>query len=1055
MATKTFEELKQLAIQIRDEKTNKQNTATRIGTQMLEHLNKLEQDYYDKTATDEELKQRDEKLTELSSIFTKIGDSSSRIDKQINISKIVKKIGLYTSKKDIYIKNCYVTSDLKFCITISEFKNSETVIAGVLESNNVIIDKNSGEKKLNFTYTPSIKGYVIIDTDSIDDIQIGDIDFTSVNISYRKVIGGYIDFLEDSLANKDINGNVIHETYQTKKEQQSSAKFSESAKFYVSGKNVKESIERAIVDLNITLLDDVYLCLTEFRRTAATVNVIFAVCKNGEKVETITFTASVEQDVYIYDMKASYTPTYTEDEHIIVDFTRYDSSMNFISSNDSSSGTNYLENTQKLCYGLKSKKYDEYAKVRLFKNKSLSTERQKKAVVYIDSIVSGIKVNEYKEELYISDFNISEQDGKRYITAVLRDSSNRAVAGFLENDKKELKKGVFKYDFTYGKKGYIMLKVYYPEPTDSRIKSIASGLPKESRNVYYNMIFVNEVTEFDTVQEINTEGFVKVGNVTGKYDGTFTASSGIVASPLVTADVHKYKLQDGTKITFCSVKDGVWWFSDYVNNDTQFGGIYKASGYHLPKSEDIDTDGYVIAEKVFTEFSKLYDLTLENKKIKYVFPLDNGEIFVQTAEATWPTDHFVYVSHDGKLNKKFNSTYFSYTDNDSASTYRRIFDGYVRPGWGFDTWGSRILCAVYGTQGMFGRCWYSNDYGKTWYVIFNLYDIGHYRKANGSNSFGTLYDAMEGYTRPRCARWPQGWQTIPSDTTKSGIEVGERTDFDRLAQSLAPANWTWGNGHLHCVCYDPYWNRIWVVTGDSIDEQGSYSAIWYCEDFDTAETTKFNDEKTNEETILRKCTWKRVGINRADPNNVDNMSMQITGIKAFRDCLIALSDSNKNGIFRINRVDKDNIKIEFVYDVARTDLDIPTGVMQLVGSQISDKYSGISYIILNRHWSIEWYRKQWPECKIPSSKIIATSNGYDFTEVFDEEGNIPLMYGEEDTDVNKYKIMWNAMLYEDNNFLVLRYRYDNKAENEVQGEELNRRLDLSNYVHVFYKCKQI
>ena len=67
MATKTFEELKQLAIQIRDEKTNKQNTATRIGTQMLEHLNKLEQDYYDKTATDEELKQRDEKLAELSS----------------------------------------------------------------------------------------------------------------------------------------------------------------------------------------------------------------------------------------------------------------------------------------------------------------------------------------------------------------------------------------------------------------------------------------------------------------------------------------------------------------------------------------------------------------------------------------------------------------------------------------------------------------------------------------------------------------------------------------------------------------------------------------------------------------------------------------------------------------------------------------------------------------------------------------------------------------------------------------------------------------------------
>ena len=70
MATKTFEELKQLAIQIRDEKTNKQNTATRIGTQMLEHLDKLEQDYYDKTATNEELQARDEKLTELESKYT-------------------------------------------------------------------------------------------------------------------------------------------------------------------------------------------------------------------------------------------------------------------------------------------------------------------------------------------------------------------------------------------------------------------------------------------------------------------------------------------------------------------------------------------------------------------------------------------------------------------------------------------------------------------------------------------------------------------------------------------------------------------------------------------------------------------------------------------------------------------------------------------------------------------------------------------------------------------------------------------------------------------------
>lgn len=85
MATKTFEELKQLAIQIRDEKTNKQNTATRVGTAMLEHINKLEQDYYDKNQTDEELKERDDKLTKLSD---NINSVNSELDSKFGVDNI-------------------------------------------------------------------------------------------------------------------------------------------------------------------------------------------------------------------------------------------------------------------------------------------------------------------------------------------------------------------------------------------------------------------------------------------------------------------------------------------------------------------------------------------------------------------------------------------------------------------------------------------------------------------------------------------------------------------------------------------------------------------------------------------------------------------------------------------------------------------------------------------------------------------------------------------------------------------------------------------------------
>lgn len=101
MATKTFDELKQMAIQIRDEKTNKQNTANRIGAEMLEHLDKLEQDYYDKTTTDEELKKRDDKLTELSS-----NTDEKFTELEININtKIGSNVGLYNiSNRNVYLE---------------------------------------------------------------------------------------------------------------------------------------------------------------------------------------------------------------------------------------------------------------------------------------------------------------------------------------------------------------------------------------------------------------------------------------------------------------------------------------------------------------------------------------------------------------------------------------------------------------------------------------------------------------------------------------------------------------------------------------------------------------------------------------------------------------------------------------------------------------------------------------------------------------------------------------------------------------------------------------
>lgn len=129
MATKTFEELKQLAIQIRDEKTNKQNTATRVGTAMLEHINKLEQDYYDKTTTDEELKERDDKLTEL---------SSKSLNNCIVISLnngSIPVVTINTKKKKIKIREC--------------LQGDVFIVSGVDKINH--FSYVSSEKEINFS----------------------------------------------------------------------------------------------------------------------------------------------------------------------------------------------------------------------------------------------------------------------------------------------------------------------------------------------------------------------------------------------------------------------------------------------------------------------------------------------------------------------------------------------------------------------------------------------------------------------------------------------------------------------------------------------------------------------------------------------------------------------------------------------------------------------------------------------------------------------------------------------------------------------------------------
>lgn len=211
MATKTFEELKQLAIQIRDEKTNKQNTATRIGTQMLEHLDKLEQDYYDKTATDEELKERDEKLTELEkeSVYIKSNIKNTIVQTGIKLYKSNHLVGWshgrYVNGSVVsnlnYAKSSSLTTDGIYEINVPE---SYKEVAIVYFENGLY----KGIEYISNNYVFEYKGQVVIQFFTEKEGGFTEEDLSNIGVNIFRRSNARLDNLLYNSTNDTINNNA-------------------------------------------------------------------------------------------------------------------------------------------------------------------------------------------------------------------------------------------------------------------------------------------------------------------------------------------------------------------------------------------------------------------------------------------------------------------------------------------------------------------------------------------------------------------------------------------------------------------------------------------------------------------------------------------------------------------------------------------------------------------------------------------------------------------------------------------------------------------------------
>lgn len=224
--------------------------------------------------------------------------------------------------------------------------------------------------------------------------------------------------------------------------------------------------------------------------------------------------------------------------------------------------------------------------------------------------------------------------------------------------------------------------------------------------------------------------------------------------------------------------------------------------------------------------------------------LDNGEVIycanVSHTQGANTTLHGVIYKSDlnGVSTKQFSLSWVYTSHPDSSPT---IKGGTLTDVWSFDNYKNVVIISERADQGVGGRVWASNDYGNSWRVIFNPH------KSTSAGAYPLMH--------------PSGW-----DYSELDANYPEKRDFERPVAGTA--SYPYSYMHVHAVCYDWVHNRIYVTTGDSTWIRGSYTAIWYCDDWNTAPDLAGGTASGSNPIKLKDTTWTRIGLYQ-DENLLD------------------------------------------------------------------------------------------------------------------------------------------------------------------------------------------
>lgn len=301
-------------------------------------------------------------------------------------------------------------------------------------------------------------------------------------------------------------------------------------------------------------------------------------------------------------------------------------------------------------------------------------------------------------------------------------------------------------------------------------------------------------------------------------------------------------------------------------------------------------------------YSELLEVNEQNTEIE-AFAVDCGEDMILEAVFETNDGNFIAQCYNGNssspdynVRSLYKITIGTGTQTSASFLFKCVAPVSnvvgVREHWGYKQYGNLILVAPYGA-GRTGQVWMSEDFGDSFVCIFNIADDTTYvaTKPDGEGGYGAY-----------------GIHPLPAD-----IIPPQGDDFWDNVSSI-------GNGsrHVHSLCFDEEFDRIWLVTGD---DKHLVTGIYWSDDYGR--------------------TWHRKGLLWNYPDIDTGGTTQMLQVVSMKSCVLFGTDGWGNGLFRYNRGRKDEEPvIEFVFGwgpdhdglkgIANHNIVTPEGVMLMV-----------------------------------------------------------------------------------------------------------------------------